>query len=142
MPSGGVGGRSFVACLSPLTIDHAFRSRPSTVLPTPYGDTSNTSALIMFLPYISSTRSCWSYPLLVLPSLVAVYLLGESSLYCKRRFAYFVLGWLLRLLQAYVKCGNHVILEAPFKHLLWSCPRNSCIGAKNGADWRSIYIYT
>ena len=59
----GVGRRgkkaySLVACLSPLTINHAslffffFFSRRSTV-PTPNRDTSNTLALITLLPYIT-----------------------------------------------------------------------------------------
>ena len=44
----GGGAYSCVACLSFLTIDHAFRSRRSTV-PTPNRDTSNVWSLITFL---------------------------------------------------------------------------------------------
>ena len=44
-------GYSFVACLSPLTVNHASLSRRSTGR-TPNGDTSNAWALVTFLPYI------------------------------------------------------------------------------------------
>ena len=45
------GAYSFVARLSHLTIDHASRSRRSTV-PSPNGDTSNVWALITLFPYV------------------------------------------------------------------------------------------
>ena len=46
---GGGGAYSFVACLSSLTMDHAFLSARSTVH-TPNRDTSNIWALSTFLP--------------------------------------------------------------------------------------------
>ena len=50
----GAGGGliSFVACLSHLTIDHAFLSKKGTV-PTPNRDTSNNWALFTLFPYLT-----------------------------------------------------------------------------------------
>ena len=48
----GEAGYSFVACLSPSTIDHASLSRRSTV-PTPNEDASNIWALTAFFQYIT-----------------------------------------------------------------------------------------
>ena len=74
------GGLNFISCFSHLTIDHASRSKRSTV-PTPNRDTSNIGALNTFFPcYIETV--CLSYPLPVSPSVVTICLLGWRSLSC------------------------------------------------------------
>ena len=61
------GAYSFVACLSPLTIDHASLSRRSAVS-LPNRDTSNISALITLFAYIYNMETfLLSHPLPVSP---------------------------------------------------------------------------